>query len=222
MSGFLTLLWFLVSIIFWVMLIIFIINKLKKRESKISAKKLIIAFVVGFILLIGAGFTNSDNESKSNDKESSSKADTTSSEKEVDVNSNSGSSSEFSESGDSSDKDPNAYKTGVTYDQIARTPKDFKNKKVQFTGKVIQVIEDGKDVQVRLAIDGNSDNIILVLISSDLVKSSRVLENDLLTVSGISNGTTSYDSTLGGKITVPEVKAKIINDQGKASDDYGE
>lgn len=33
------------------------------------------------------------------------------------------------------------YETGITYDQLARTPDDFKGKKVKFTGKVVQVIE---------------------------------------------------------------------------------
>ncbi|MGH2325811.1 hypothetical protein ACQ7EN_04265 [Leuconostoc lactis] len=42
-----------------------------------------------------------------------------------------------------------------------------------------------------------------------------------MTASGESIGTVSYDSTMRGKITIPAMDAKIINDQGKASDDYG-
>lgn len=29
------------------------------------------------------------------------------------------------------------YETGITYDQLARTPDEFKEKKTQFTGKVL-------------------------------------------------------------------------------------
>lgn len=119
------------------------------------------------------------------------------------------------------DKDPNSYKTGITYDQVARTPDDYEGKKMQFTGRVIQVIEDKSETQIRLAVDGNSDNIILVGFDPDILNGSRVLEDDLVTVSGTSVGIVSYKSTMGGKITIPAMAAKIINDQGKASDDYG-
>lgn len=32
------------------------------------------------------------------------------------------------------------YETGISYDQLARTPDDFINQKVKFTGKVLQVV----------------------------------------------------------------------------------
>lgn len=130
--------------------------------------------------------------------------------------------SSFSSSNTDEDKNPNSYKTGITYEQIARTPDEFESKKLQFTGKVLQVMEDDDDTQVRLAVDGDYKNVILVDITKDLLNNSRVLEDDLLTVSGISKGTTSYKSTGSGKITIPAMSAKIVNDQGKASDDYGE
>lgn len=124
-------------------------------------------------------------------------------------------------SSEAADKDPNSYKTGITYDQVARMPDDYEGKKMQFTGRVIQVIEDKSETQIRLAVDGNSDNIILVGFDPDILNGSRVLEDDLVTVSGTSVGTVSYKSTMGGKITIPAMAAKILNDQGKASDDYG-
>ncbi|WP_240740982.1 hypothetical protein [Leuconostoc citreum] len=141
-----------------------------------------------------------------------------SSEDSSETNSISSSESSRAESGSS----VSDYQTGITYDQIARNPNDYKDKQMQFTGKVIQVIEDDGAVQIRLAVEGNSDNIILVNIDNSLLNGSRVLEDDLVTASGISKGTVSYKSTLGEKITVPSMEAKIINDQGKASDDYGE
>lgn len=119
------------------------------------------------------------------------------------------------------EKDPNTYNTGISYEQVARTPDDYKGQKIQFTGKVVQVMEDDSETQVRLAVNGDIDNIILVGIDPDILNGSRILEDDLITVSGLSIGTVSYKSTLGGKITIPAMLAKIINDQGKASDDYG-
>lgn len=119
------------------------------------------------------------------------------------------------------EKDPDSYNTGITYDQIARTPDQFKKQKMSFTGRVIQVTEDG-DAELRIAVDGNYDNVIYVFVDKKLINKSRILEDDLVTVSGKSKGTISYESTGNGKITVPAMDAKIINDQGKASDDYGE
>jgi len=129
-------------------------------------------------------------------------------------------SSSAAESSSSSD-DPTSYKTGITYDQIARTPDDYKGKKMQFTGKVVQVVEDKDETDIRLAVDGNYDNIIMVGFDPDILNGSRVLEDDLVTISGKSVGTVSYKSTNDGKITVPAIMAKIVDDQGKASDDYG-
>lgn len=96
------------------------------------------------------------------------------------------------------------YETGVTYDQLARTPDDFMGKKVKFYGKVVQVIEGGDSVQIRLAVNDNYDTILLGEYSSDTV-TSRVLEDDYITIYGTSVGTISYKSTMGGTITIPGV-----------------
>lgn len=120
------------------------------------------------------------------------------------------------------EKSPASYQTGITYDQLARTPDQYEDKKAAFTGKIVQVIEDTSSTEIRLAVNGDYDNIILVYIPSKVLGSSRVLEDDLISIYGISKGTVSYDSTMGGKITVPAMTAKIIDDKGTASDDYGE
>lgn len=95
-----------------------------------------------------------------------------------------------------------AYNSGITYDQLARTPDDYKGQKVTFTGKVIQVMESDGETDLRIAVDGNYDNVILVAYDPKIT-STRVLENDNVTIKGKSNGLYTYDSTLGGKITVP-------------------
>lgn len=102
------------------------------------------------------------------------------------------------------------YETGITYDQLARTPDEFKEKKVKFSGKVIQVLEGDTTVQIRLAVDGNYDTILFCEYISSIV-SSRVLEDDYITIYGTSAGTISYDSTMGGKITIPGVSVDRID-----------
>ena len=119
------------------------------------------------------------------------------------------------------EKNPDSYKSGITYDQVARNPDDYLGEKINFTGRVLQVMESGSKVQLRLGVDGNYDNVILVEANTSALNGSRVLEDDLVTAAGYSDGIMSYKSTMGGKISIPSMDAKIISDQGAASDDYG-
>lgn len=96
------------------------------------------------------------------------------------------------------------YETGITYDQLARTPDDFIGQKVKFSGKVLQVMEGDDETQIRLAVDSNYDTVLYCGYSPSIV-SSRILEDDIITVYGASLGLYSYTSALGGKITIPAV-----------------
>ena len=101
------------------------------------------------------------------------------------------------------------YETGITYSQLARTPDDYMFKKVKFKGKVIQVMEGTDTIQIRLAVNGSYDNILLGEYSSNIVE-SRILEDDYITVYGVSAGLITYESTMGGNITIPSIAiAKI-------------
>ncbi|APM41322.1 hypothetical protein BS101_17945 [Clostridium kluyveri] len=102
-----------------------------------------------------------------------------------------------------------SYDTGITYEQLARTPNDFKNKKAKFSGKVIQVVEDEKENDLRLAVDGNYDNILYIGYDPNIT-STRILENDYVTVRGISLGIYSYESTMGAKISIPSMWVEQI------------
>lgn len=108
------------------------------------------------------------------------------------------------------EEEARGYDTGITYDQLARTPDDFSFKKVKFYGKVIQVMEDDETTQIRLAVNDNYDTVMLCEYSSSIV-SQRVLEDDHITVSGTSMGLISYKSTMGGTITIPSVLVKKID-----------
>ncbi|MFB4474565.1 toxin regulator [Oceanobacillus caeni] len=101
------------------------------------------------------------------------------------------------------------YETGITYNQLARTPDDFNGEKVKFSGKVIQVMEGDTTTQIRLAVDDNYDTILYGEYDSSLVK-SRVLEDDQITIMGLSAGLLTYESTMGGNITIPSVLIERI------------
>lgn len=97
-----------------------------------------------------------------------------------------------------------AYDTGITYDQLARTPDDYKNKKVKFTGRVIQVMESDKETDLRIAVGDNYDTILFVGYDPSIT-STRILENDYVTIKGKSVGIYTYKSTMGGQISIPGV-----------------
>lgn len=203
-------------------------KKDKKSEKTTKAKKYAIIFAVAMIIsFIGYGSTAEDDadstasSSSTTSKVSSKESSSSEKSSETKPKASSSSSSSQASSSSSENNNPDSYNTGITYDQIARTPDQFKKQKMSFTGRVIQVTEDG-DAELRIAVDGNYDNVIYVFVDKKLINKSRILEDDLVTVSGKSKGTLSYESTGNGKITVPAMDAKIINDQGKASDDYGE
>ena len=250
---FFMILWLTTGIAFWVTLIIWGINRVKKRESKITGKIPLILLAVSVLsLIIGASLTPSDNDDKQADVSSSTSKKSvskTASEKDslkkatldsaskvsskaaAKASSKAASSKAASESEakESSERatsasiahDPATYQTGITYDQVARTPDEYDMKKVQFTGRVLQVMEDKTETQIRLGVDGSYENVILVSIDKSDLNGSRILEDDLVTVSGVSSNTVSYESTLGGNITIPSMIGLIVDDQGPASDDYG-
>ncbi len=71
-------------------------------------------------------------------------------------------------------------------------------------------MEGDGETQIRLAVDGNYDNIIYGAYDSSIV-SSRVLEDDYITIMGVSGGLLTYTSTMGGDITIPSVLVQKID-----------
>lgn len=101
------------------------------------------------------------------------------------------------------------YDTGITYDQLARTPDDYKGKKAKFTGKVVQVIDGDNETALRVAVDDNSKQMLFVTYKNNIID-KRILGEDHITVSGKSKGLYKYDSTMGGQISIPSMSAEKI------------
>jgi regulator of protease activity HflC (stomatin/prohibitin superfamily) len=107
------------------------------------------------------------------------------------------------------EEEKKGYDTGITYDQLARTPDDFIGQKVKFRGKVVQVIEGDGMTQIRFAVNDNYDTILFAEFDASIV-TSRVLEDDVITIMGLSTGLISYESTMGGQISIPGVAIEKI------------
>lgn len=89
-----------------------------------------------------------------------------------------------------------------SYETIARNPDKYKGEKGYVYGKVIQVIEDGNDYTLRVAMNGSYSSVILVSYTKP-AEDDRILEDDWVKMYGVWYGTYTYKSTLGASITVP-------------------
>lgn len=101
------------------------------------------------------------------------------------------------------EKERKGYNTGITYNNLARTPDKYMDEKVKLRGKVIQVIEGDYTTQFRLAVNDDFEKIIYLEMDSELLSEKRVLEDDFITIYGVSKGLLTYESTMGGNITIP-------------------
>lgn len=102
------------------------------------------------------------------------------------------------------------YKTGITFDNISRNPKDYEGKLVYFTGEVVQLMEGDDENQIRLAVDGDYDKVILIGYNPEIT-TSRILEDDNIEIYGTSVGIFQYESVLGQTISIPAVYVDKIN-----------
>ncbi|MDT2397384.1 hypothetical protein P7D77_05325 [Enterococcus avium] len=201
-------------------IVMLVVALLKKKNKKVSLIVLGISFIVMVLGAIGVGVTAPTETASKSSSESeiatsvSESAETDSSSDELDDESTFD--SEFEEeSSVPTEVNIADYNTGVTYDNLARNPEDTEGQKVTLSGEIAQVIEDEDFSQYRLAIDGDYDKMVLIQIPEELL-TSRVLENDLITVYGESLGTIDYESTMGGQITIPAVNVDKFEVTGQA------
>lgn len=107
------------------------------------------------------------------------------------------------------EEEKKGFDTGITYDQLARNPDDYFFEKVKFRGEVIQVMEGDGITQIRLAVNDNYDTVLFAEFDSSVVD-SRILEDDTITIMGFSTGLMTYESTMGGQISIPGVSIEKI------------
>lgn len=106
-----------------------------------------------------------------------------------------------------------------TYKEIARNPKNYENKNIQFTGKVEQVQENSslfsstKSIVIRLAVTkdkyGYYDDYVYCTYNYS-ENESKILEDDIITVYGVCTGDYTYTTVLGSSVTIPSIDVKYI------------
>lgn len=102
-----------------------------------------------------------------------------------------------------------------TFEQIARNPINFKGTNVKLTGEVIQVMTDNNSTNLRVNITKKgtystyyTDTIYVVYYPQN--GEDKILEKDIITIYGISQGDCSYTTVLGSTVTLPNILAKYI------------
>ena len=110
----------------------------------------------------------------------------------------------------------------VTFDEIARNPKQYKGEKVKLTGQVMQVQNVSNGSVVLLWMNDDPDQLAMVGINKDYMPDNgNILEDDEITIYGVGDGTQKYDTTSGAKNEVPFVKADANTiDAGKSNSAY--
>lgn len=111
--------------------------------------------------------------------------------------------------------DPEVFKAEcetIAYTDLARNPDAYIGRKVVFTGKVVQVMEQGNVGALRVNVTKGSwgiyNDTVYVLYTVD--SSNRVLEDDIVSFYGFSTGLYTYESVMGASITIPQVLAEIV------------
>ena len=200
-------------------LIMLIMNLIKKKPKKVG---LIITCVSAILFIAGVAVSASTNASTSTaSSTSASKTDKSTSEVANSSSTESSDSedvtfdSEIKEDSIPKEVNPADYNTGITYDALARTPDEHIGNKVTLSGEIVQVIEGDDASQYRMAVDQDYDKMVLIEVPTDQL-SSRILENDLITIYGVSQGTVDYESTIGGTITVPAITVDKFEVTGQA------
>ncbi len=101
-----------------------------------------------------------------------------------------------------------------SYQEIARNPDKYKGKKAKFTGKIMQVMEDGNTCAYRINITRGTyswDDTIYALYTRQDSSESRILEDDIVTLYGTLAGNYTYETVMGAEMTIPAILAEYID-----------
>lgn len=102
----------------------------------------------------------------------------------------------------------------ISYTDVARTPNAHIGKYAVFTGKVIQIQENGNYIMLRVNVSegkyGLWEDTIYIDYQRKSNNENRILENDIVTIYGKMNGIKTYETVLGNQVSIPHLLAEYI------------
>ncbi len=94
----------------------------------------------------------------------------------------------------------------IPYRTLFRYAEQNAGKLVHYRGEVIQVLEDDGDFQLRVNVTpgdyGFWDDTVFLRYNDAPV---RILEDDIIAFVGRMNGTVTYETVMGGTVTIPDI-----------------
>lgn len=101
----------------------------------------------------------------------------------------------------------------ISYDKLARNPDSYKGDYFEFTGEVIQVIQSGRHVELRVNV--TREDLYGTTIYSDTIyvetklleDGDRILEGDIITLYGVCDGLYTYTTIFGSSMSIPKIDA---------------
>ena len=103
----------------------------------------------------------------------------------------------------------------ANYKDISRNPTNYEGSYLTFKGKVIQTQESGNSVILRVNVTRGEYDIwedtIYVEYERASLDEPRILEDDIISVYGLSKGIKTYKSVMGSAISIPWLSAEYID-----------
>lgn len=97
----------------------------------------------------------------------------------------------------------------VAYSDVARTPDAYDGQKLVFSGRVLQVVESSGETDLRIATDGEWDDVVMAGFDPSIID-YRILEDDYVTVYGTCVGIYTYTATMGQQISIPGIYCDYV------------
>lgn len=105
----------------------------------------------------------------------------------------------------------------IDYASLARNPNSYKGQYFTFTGEVVQVLQKGNGVNLRVNVTEETlfdsifytDTIYVVAFLHE--DGDRILEGDIITLYGECMGLHSYTTVLGDQASIPRIDAEYWN-----------
>lgn len=99
----------------------------------------------------------------------------------------------------------------VRYGELKKNPNAFADEYVKFQGEILQIMEDGTQADIRLAVTKDSygydfNDVVYVTYQG----TTTFIEEDVITIYGTVQGSHTYESTAGHTITIPLIEANIM------------
>jgi len=102
----------------------------------------------------------------------------------------------------------------ISYEKLARNPDSYKGDYFTFVGEVIQVVEYGKNVQLRVNVTeyevyGTYFSKDTIFVTTKLPDNGRrILEKDIIRLYGICEGLYTYTTIWGSSVSIPGIYAE--------------